>query len=50
MTFSISGQPGFSFEGNHVDKPLHVVSALRANSFLKIGCQGFLAYMVSDRV
>ena len=46
MTFSIPGQLKFSFEGNHVDKPLYVVSALRANSLLKKGCQGFLAYAV----
>ena len=38
MTFSILGQPEFSFEGNHVDKPLNVISVLRANSLLKKGC------------
>ena len=48
MTFSIPGQPEFSFEGNHVDKPLYVISALQANSLLKKGCQGFLAYVVRD--
>ena len=46
VTFSIPGQLKFSFEGNHVDKPLYVISALRANSLLKKGCQGFLAYVV----
>ena len=48
MTFSISSQPEFSFEGKHVDKPLPVVSALQANSLLMKGCQGFLGYMVSN--
>ena len=38
VTFSISGQLKFSFEGKHVYKPLHVVSDLRANSLLKKGC------------
>ena len=48
MTFSIPTQPEFSFEGKHVDKPLHVVFALRASSLLKKGCQGFLTYVVSN--
>ena len=48
MTICISSQPEFSFEGKQVDKPLHVVSALRASSLLRNGCQGFLAYMVSN--
>ena len=47
VTFSILGQPEFNFEGKRVNKPLHVVSALRANSLLRKGCQGFLAYLVS---
>ena len=47
MTFSIPGQPDFSFEGKHVDKPLRMISALRASSLLKKGCQGFLAYFVN---
>ena len=48
VTFSISSQPEFSFERKQVDKPLHVVSTLRANSLLRKGCQGFLAYMVNN--
>ena len=28
-----------------MDKPLHVISALQANSLLRKGCQGFLAYV-----
>ncbi|RVW31995.1 Transposon Tf2-12 polyprotein [Vitis vinifera] len=48
MTFSIPGQPDFSFEGKHVDKPLRVISVLRASSLLKKGCQGFLAYVVNE--
>ncbi|RVW59896.1 Transposon Ty3-G Gag-Pol polyprotein [Vitis vinifera] len=43
VTFSILGQPKFSFEGKHVDRPLRMISALRASSLLKKGCQGFLA-------
>ena len=31
-----------------MDKPLYVISALRANSLLKKGCQGFLAYVVRN--
>ena len=46
VTFSIPNQPEFSFEGNHMDKPLYVISALRVNSLLNKGCQGFLAYVV----
>ena len=46
VTFSIPGQTEFSFERKHIDKPLHVVMALRANSLLRKGCQGFLAYVV----
>ena len=41
VTFSIYGQANFCFEGKHVDKPLHMISALRASSLLKKGCQGF---------
>ncbi|RVW40482.1 Transposon Ty3-G Gag-Pol polyprotein [Vitis vinifera] len=48
VTFSIPGQPKFSFEGKHVDRPLRMISALRASSLLKKGCQGFLASMVSN--
>ncbi|RVW49285.1 Transposon Ty3-I Gag-Pol polyprotein [Vitis vinifera] len=48
VTFSIPGQPDFSFEGKHVDKPLRMISALRASSLLKKGCQGFLAYVVNE--
>ena len=38
VTFSILGQPEFSFEGKHVDKPLRMISALRASSLLRKGC------------
>ncbi|RVX05086.1 RNA-directed DNA polymerase-like [Vitis vinifera] len=48
VTFSILGQPKFSFEGKHVDRPLCMISALRASSLLKKGCQGFLASVVSN--
>ena len=48
VTFSIPGQPDFSFEGKHVDKPLRVILALQASSLLRKGCQGFLAYVVNE--
>ena len=48
VTFSIPSQPNFSFEGKHVDKPLRMISSLWARSLLKKGCQGFLAYIVSE--
>ncbi|KAL6319592.1 hypothetical protein AAG906_020669 [Vitis piasezkii] len=35
VTFSIPGQPDFSFEGKHVDKPLRMISALWASFLLK---------------
>ena len=49
VMFSIPGQPDFSFEGKHVEKPLHMISALRASSLLRKGCQGFLAYVVNEK-
>nr|CAN61139.1 hypothetical protein VITISV_009489 [Vitis vinifera] len=48
VTFSIPGQPKFSFERKHVDRPLCMISALRASSLLKKGCQGFLASVMSN--
>ena len=46
VTFSIPGQPDFSFEGKHVDKPLRMISALRASSLLRKCCQGFFWLML----
>ena len=48
VTFSILGQPNFSFEGKHVDKPLRMISVLRASYLFRKGCQGFLAYVVNE--
>ena len=48
VMFSILGQPEFSFKGKHVDKPLRMISALRASSLFRKGCQGFLAYVVNE--
>ena len=48
VIFSIPGQPKFSFEGEHADRPLLMILALRASSLLKKGFQGFLAYVVSN--
>ena len=47
VIFSIPGQPEFNFEGNHVDRPLHIISALQSSSLLSKGCQGFLVYVMS---
>ena len=48
VIFSIPGQLEFNFVGKHADKPLHMISAFRASSLLRKGCQGFLAYVVSN--
>ena len=48
VIFSIPGQPKFNFEGKHTNRPLHMISSLRVSSLLRKGCQGFLAYVVSD--
>ena len=31
-----------------MDKPLRMISTLRASSLLRKGCQGFLAYVVNE--
>ena len=38
VMFSIPGQPEFSFERKHTDRPLHMISTLRASSLLRKGC------------
>ena len=48
VIFSIPGQSKFSFGGKHADRPLCMILALQASSFLRKGCQGFLAYVESD--
>ena len=48
VIFSIPGQLEFNFERKHIDIPLCMISALRASSLLRKGCQGFLAYVVSN--
>ena len=48
VTFRIPSQPKFSFEGKHVDRPLHMISALQASYLLRKGCQGFLAYVENE--
>ena len=32
-----------------MDKPLHMISTLRASSLLRKGCQGFLAYVMNGK-
>ena len=44
----IPGKPEFSFERKHLDIPLRMISALRASSLFRKGCQGFLAYDVNE--
>ena len=48
VTLHILGQPKFSFEWKHMDRPLCMISNLWASSLFKKGCQGFLTYMVSN--
>ena len=48
VMFSIPCQLEFSFEGKHVDRPLRIISALRASSLFRKCCQGFLAYVVNE--
>ena len=48
VIFSLPGQLEFNFEEKHIDRPLCMISALRASSLLRKGCQGFLAYVVSN--
>ena len=48
VTFSIPGQPEFSFEGKQVDRPLRMISDWLASSLFRTGCQGFLAYVVYE--
>ena len=43
VTFQLPNHPEFSFEGTGILSPIHIISAMQAYSFLKKGCQGFLA-------
>ena len=47
VTFQIPHQPKFSFEGTGIISPMCIISAMQAYSFLKKGCQGFLATVTS---
>ena len=48
MTFSIPGELEFCFEGNFDDTPIQLVATMKAQSFLKKGCQGYMAYIVGN--
>ena len=48
VTFHIPGQPKFSFEGSSSDTPIQLISVMKAQSLLKKGCEGYLAYIVGD--
>ena len=48
VTFHILGQPKFSFEGSSGDTPIQLISIMKAQSLLKKGREGYLAYIVGD--
>ena len=47
-TFHIPGQPEFYFEGSSSDTPIQLISVMKAQSLLKKGCEGYLAYIMGD--
>ena len=48
VTFHIPGQPKFSFEGSSGDTPIQLISIMKAQSLVKKGREGYLAYIVGD--
>ena len=48
VAFHIPGQPEFSFERSSGDTPIQLISVMKAQSLLKKGCEGYLAYIVRD--
>ena len=48
MTFHIPGELEFSFEGSSVDTSIQLISVMKAQSLLKKGCEGYLAYILGD--
>ena len=48
VTFHISGQPKFCFEGSSSDTPVQLISVMKAQFLLKKGYQGYLAYIVEN--
>ena len=48
VTFHISRQPEFCFEGSSSDTPIQLISIMKAQSLLKKGYQGYLAYVVGN--
>ena len=48
VTFHIPRQPEFSFERSSGDTPIQLISVMKAQSLLKKGCEGYLAYIVRD--
>ena len=47
-TFRIPREPEFCFEGSFDDTPIQLVATMKAQSFLKKGFQGYLAYIVGN--
>ena len=48
VTFHISRQPGFCFEGSSCNTPVQLISVIKAQSLLKKDYQGYLAYVVGN--
>ena len=48
MTFHIPKQPEFSFDRSSGETPIQLISVIKAQSLLKKGCEGYLAYIVRD--
>ena len=48
VTFHIPGQPEFCFEGSCSDTFVQLILVMKAQSLLKKGHQGYLAYVVGN--
>ena len=48
VNFHIPGQPEFSFKMSFGDTPIQLISVMKAQSLLRKGCEGYLAYIVRD--
>ena len=48
VTFQISSQLEFCFEGGSVSIPVQLILVMKAQSFLRKGCHGYLAYVMGN--
>ena len=48
VTFHILGQLEISFERSSSDTPIQLILVMKAQSLLKKGCEGYLAYIMRD--